>query len=498
MIVASRLKSRICTYGLASLLLMAFAAEGREPGVLTLPDALSRALRESPTLAAFTWDIRAADAMVKQAGLRPNPELSVEIEGVRWTPGPAEKTRSATVSGAFEAGTLNIPAVTWEEEQGRGAHAGFRESELTISIAQPILLGRKRAKRVVVAQREKELVLWDYQAARADVLAHTASDFVQLLAAQEHVILKRELVGLAEEVVRAFSLRVSAGQVSPIELSRAEVALVTAQIAYEESLRGLEAARAMLVSNWGSKRFTFTQAIGRLDEIDSVPVLEEMEARVNRNPDLARWPAELLARRATFTLERVQRMPDLMLELGFRSASLTDGKAAQHGLGSAGDFSFARSKSGYSDGRDNSLVLGFSLPLQIFDRNQGGIAAAEAMIHKVDEQRRGAENAVHAELTAAHQAASGAYRKAQMLRDEVMPKSEAMFQKIQRGYQQGKFGYLEVLDTQHTLFDAREAFLDALTLYHQAIVQMERLTGQGLEEHDPKNERDMKDISHEE
>ncbi|MCL4216196.1 MAG: TolC family protein, partial [Candidatus Hydrogenedentes bacterium] len=93
---------------------------------------------------------------------------------------------------------------------------------------------------------------------------------------------------------------------------------------------------------------------------------------------------------------------------------------------------------------------------------------------------------------------SGAHLKIQILQDEVMPKVDETFKKIQRGYQQGKFSYLDVLDTQRTLFDARESFLDALTRYHQNVVRMERLTGQALEEYAPKEEQDMENTSHEE
>ena len=290
--------------------------------VLTLSDALSLALQQSPMLAVFNWDIRAADAMIDQAGLRPNPELSVEIEGVRWSPGPSERTRTTSISGP-----LSSP---WEEEKIQGANSGFSEAELTISIAQLIELGRKRAKRIVVAEREKELVLWDYQAARADVLAQTASHFTQVFSAQEHVALEQDLVALAKDIVRTFALRVGAGQVSPLDLSRAEVALATTKINYEESIRELESARVVLASNWGSTLASFDHVVGRLDVTQPVPAIEEMEARVNQNPDLARWSSELAMRRAEFSLERAQRIPDLTVELGFRSASLSDRTARQY------------------------------------------------------------------------------------------------------------------------------------------------------------------------
>ena len=183
--------SYVCKRWLTVVVLVLLALEGRgdelfsstsaepregaveSPIALTLPEALSLALRQSPALAAFSWDIRAADAMIEQAGLRPNPQLSVELEEVRWSPGPSGRKRSSALSGP----PVGMPAVSWERERIQGARSGFRESELTISIAQPIQLGKKRAKRIAAAERKKELILWDYQAARADVLAQTAADF---------------------------------------------------------------------------------------------------------------------------------------------------------------------------------------------------------------------------------------------------------------------------------------------------------------------------------
>jgi outer membrane protein, heavy metal efflux system len=521
MIVAGSTRARACAFWLTSVLLIAFSTEGvgqtpppsalggghesatadpsvlpEESSALTLPDALSLALGQSPVLAAFSWDLRASDAMIKQAGLRPNPELSVEVEGIRWTPGPRESGRSRSFSGAMESGAL-VPSIAWKRETGPAADAGFGESEFTISIAQPLELGRKRAKRVAVAERQKDLALWDYQAARADVLAQTAFDFVGVLVSQERVALEEELVALAEEMARTFSLRVEAGKVSPIELSKAEVELVGAQINQEESRTALEAARAVLAANWGSKRPAFTRAMGRLDEMKPVPALAEMEARVNRNPDLARWSSELAARRAEFRLEKAQRIPDLEVELGCRSGRLAGSKATSYGFGSAGNFSVTQSESGHNAKRDNSLVLGFSLALPVFDRNQGRIAVAEAMISKASEQQRAAEAAVHAKLNSARQTASGAYLKARALQNKVLPKVDETFDKIQQGYQQGKFSYLDVLDTQRTLFEVRVAFLTALAQYHQGVVRMERLMGTTVDEQDPKEQSDEEEIKHE-
>ena len=50
-------------------------------GTITLPDALALAIARNPELAVFPHELRAADARKLQAGLRPNPELGIEIEG---------------------------------------------------------------------------------------------------------------------------------------------------------------------------------------------------------------------------------------------------------------------------------------------------------------------------------------------------------------------------------------------------------------------------------
>ena len=64
------------------LVALPFAAFGAGDGrdSITLAEALARTLRGSPELAAYDYDLRAAEARILQAGLRPNPELSLNIE----------------------------------------------------------------------------------------------------------------------------------------------------------------------------------------------------------------------------------------------------------------------------------------------------------------------------------------------------------------------------------------------------------------------------------
>jgi len=463
-------------------------------GRLTLKDAIHRALSGNPDLAAKRWEVEIGGAGITQAGLRPNPELTFELEDIRWERGPSQRTRTRSLSGGLGSGSL--PALGWETESEPGAHSGFTESEITLSIAQVIELGGKRAKRIAAAEEAKQLDLWDYEALRADIIAETARAFVAVVAAQQRLILDDELLRLAEEVVRTFRVRVQAGQESPIEAAKADVALANTRIERDRAERDLQVARTRLAAMWGGESPHFVRAEGDLEALPALESVDGLRNRVNGNPDIARWMSELAAREAALALARANRVPDATVELGFRSAGLADTASTQYGIDSGGGFSASRSDSSFDSGRDNALQLGFSIPLPVLHRNQGDIAAAQFGVSQVSDSSRAAAVRVHRDLFAAHGDAASAFSEVGALREDVLPRSGEIFEKTQEGYRQGKFDYLDVLDAQRTLFDVRTAYLDALERGHLAVIALERLTGTALAQWDTASLHSTEETEH--
>jgi cobalt-zinc-cadmium efflux system outer membrane protein len=183
-------------------------------GILRLGQAQALALMQNPKLAAFTWEVRAGEARTLQAGLAPNPEIEVEFE----------------------------------DFAGSGAFQGIDGSEVTLTLSQVIELAGKHPKRTRVAALEQDLAAWDYETARLDVLTQVAQAFVDVLSAQEHLALDMERVRLAEQVLRGAAARVKAGKVSPIEETRARVALSTNRIALGRAQQELTAAKERLAA----------------------------------------------------------------------------------------------------------------------------------------------------------------------------------------------------------------------------------------------------------
>ncbi len=109
---------------------------------------------------------------------------------------------------------------------------------------------------------ERDLAAWDYETARLDVLTQVAQAFVDVLSAQERLTVDAELVRLAEQVLRGASARVEAGKVSPIEATRAHVALSASRIALGRAQRELTAAKGRLAATWGGRDLPLSESSG--------------------------------------------------------------------------------------------------------------------------------------------------------------------------------------------------------------------------------------------
>ncbi len=391
-------------------------------GEVTLRDALALALMNNPRLAAFSWEVRAREANVIQAGLLPNPEITIELENFG----------------------------------GSGATSGFDGSENTLWLSQLIELGGKRTKRRTVADFDRAVAGWDYESARIDTLTEVALAFSQLLAAQERHALSEELVGVTEEALRIVGEQVKAGAVSAVEKYRAEVALASSRVELAWRVRQLNAARKLLAATWGSTNVSFSGVAGALDEGISPPPSEAALVRqVEENPDLARWTTELSARRALVALEDSRRIPDVTLGGGPRWFNETD---------------------------DNAFVLELSVPLPLFDRNQGAALEARRRVAKASEERRAAQVDVTTALGTAYESLAATYEAIVSLQRDVLPKAQAAFDGATSAYRRGVFRYLDVLDAQRTLFALRSEYLDTLAAHHRDIARVERLVGRPLGE----------------
>jgi cobalt-zinc-cadmium efflux system outer membrane protein len=135
----------------------------------------------------------------------------------------------------------------------------------------------------------------------------------------------------------------------------------------------------------------------------------------------------------------------------------------------------------FNEADDTALVFGLSIPVPVSNRNQGRILEARYNLAKARNQRKAVEANIYVSLADAYQALSSAFIEVTDLKNEVLPGAQSAFDAAGRGYREGKFDYLMVLDAQRTFFYARARYIESLAAYHRALADVERLIGQSIE-----------------
>jgi cobalt-zinc-cadmium efflux system outer membrane protein len=402
---------------LAGLILLGSEVRAQEApsSPLTLASALQRAAEKNPALAAQLYGERTADALIEQAGLRPNPTLDVGLENFA----------------------------------GTGRVQGVRSLETTVQASQAFERGGKREKRVTLASREREVAAKEFAVRRAEVLSVSALAYLETLAAQQRLALAAEPLKLARETVAAVNLRVKAGVTSPAESARARAAQASSQADFARAEVGLAAARAALAATWGGDATEVQSVTGSLQVPVELPAEAPFLAKLAVHPRLDLQQSVIAGRRAALELERAQAAQDVTVSGGVR---------------------FLR------EGTDAAFVTGVSVPIPFRNKNQGNIRAARETLAGAEYGVRAVEVELRAEFTAAWQALAAAHTAAQSLRRDAMPATEEAYAAVRRAYEQGQLPLIDVLDAQRALVALRKDLLETEIAYAGALTRAEALT----------------------
>lgn len=376
---------------------------------LTLAAALALAAAHNPALAAAHKEIEAREAGIEQAGARPNPEFSALMEDTR------KSTRTTTYQ-----------------------------------INQPIELGGKRSARLEAARREHDLAVLDYASQRSALQARVTAAFHEALLASERQRLARDLVTLAQTAADMTARRVQAGKVSPVEQTRAQVALSNARLEAGQADSELLLARRQLASLWGASEAAPSLADIGLQDLPPLPDIASLTARVANGPAIRAAQLEVERRRALARIESSKRVPDLTVSLGNKR----DEEAAR-----------------------NMWVVGVSVPIPVFDSNRGNELEALKRVDKARDELRMTELQLQNDAAQAYEQLRNAHQQAQALREDIVPAAESAYLAARTGFTLGKFGFLDVLDAQRTYFQARAQYWKSLSAAYQASAELDRLAG---------------------
>jgi cobalt-zinc-cadmium efflux system outer membrane protein len=128
-------------------------------------------------------------------------------------------------------------------------------------------------------------------------------------------------------------------------------------------------------------------------------------------------------------------------------------------------------------GPDNTIGFGFSLPIKIFDRNQGEIARTQAEAKRAEASRQALLDQALAEVDTALAALTAERAKVTLLADTYLPKIKQARDTVEFAYRRGGVTLLDFLDAQRTYREKSLDYLRSLGGYHTAVYQLEAAVG---------------------
>lgn len=364
-----------------------------------------------------------------------NPELSAAGHEV-----------AALEATILQAKTRPNPEISASVEDTRRA---TRISKLEVS--QAFELGGKRAARIKAAERGRDAASAELDAKRAEIRAAVVAAFFDVVVAQERLRLATASVELAQRATGAASRRVTSGKVSPVEETKARVAEASVRLELALATSELTTARRRLTATWGNPVPRFERAEGDLEALPPLPALADLQTRLATSPNLLRAQIEVDRRQALAGVERSRRTPNVTFSLGAQ-------RDEQLGL--------------------NQALFGVAIPIPIFDRNQGNLLEALRRTDKARDELSTTEIRLSNELALAYARLATAREETATLQRDILPGAQSAYDAATKGFELGKFSFLEALDAQRTLFQAKAQYLRALAEAHRSAAEIERILGE--------------------
>jgi len=381
----------------------------------SFPEVVHQAERSSPRLVELEASIDAADGRAKQAAAWPNPVAGAEVEDIA----------------------------------GTGAYRGTAQSQTTLTISEPLEFGGQRGARAAAGRANLDVARARGVQQRADFGFDLAVAFATAEAAQSRVDLLSQDSDRVQEDLRIAHALVAAGKEGELRVVQIDAAVAAAE-AELASARAEEIAALTRLGSLVGDESNYTSVKPSL-LLTANPVraeaLDASESLTAPTIQTAQTERESADRR--LIVEQRRAIPTPSLSIGVRRIAGDDATV---------------------------WVAGFSIPIPLFDRNRGEIAAAHADVRAADARLNAARLEVAAQRRAvAAQVIAANSRLAATERGETAAREAYRLARI--GYEAGRTPLIELLSTRRAFTDAQLHSLDARLARVEAEASLARLAG---------------------
>mgnify|MGYP000005807745 CR=1 FL=1 len=393
-------------------------APNAQKQVIDLPWVLQKTLLKNPRLQSYALDLRMLEARSIQAGIRPNPTLSVSIENVL----------------------------------GTGSVSAFRSAETNVSLSQLIELGDKRQHRIDVAAASQAQYLADYEVARLNVLSQATNAYYQVLRWQSLVSWSEQRINVEQRALTALEQRAQAGSVIAADVSRMALNLANSQVQQRQYRDQLQLAKYHLASQWASEAL-FEKVVGELNSVEQYPNLATALAALDKAPQYLSLLSQERLLNAKTALAKSKNTQDITLGVGL---------------------------SRFEERDDSALMFRFSMPLSLTKPNAGNVIASEVAQEKAQQTTTLAATAMRLAVREIHQSMKNRIRQASDTEHTLLPLAHTLLKDTEQAYQVGRATVLQLLDAQNQVFNLERNIIEHNIAAMNQLLALESATGTAL------------------
>jgi outer membrane protein, heavy metal efflux system len=413
-------KRRTCRFLMAGAMFCC-AAFGQGPSKITLDEAIQLALQRNHGLLAARTTILENQALEIQANVRPNPSIFGD-----WQYLPLYVPEGGFWSYLHEATQFDIGlSYTFERGQKRQHRLEAAQDATTVT-------------RSTVSDNERTLAF------------QVAQLFINVQLAQSTLDLARQDLKSFQDTVNISQRQYEIGATAENDFLKLRLQLVQFQTDVEQA----ELSKAQALSD-------LRQQLG----FESVPAEYDIAGELEYRP--------VMLKLETLQTKALENRPDLRAaQQGIKAADSQYSLAKANGkqdITVAGNYSHAN---GFA-----SLSLSVSIPLPIFDRNQGAIAQTRYAIAQAREQQTLAKGQVLTDVRDAYLSVQSNYKIVQIYRAGTIETSKRSRDISEYAYRRGATALLDFLDAERSYRATELAYRQAVAAYVTSLEQLRQAVG---------------------
>ncbi|MDR0437268.1 MAG: TolC family protein [Bacteroidales bacterium] len=373
-------------------------------------------IKQNLELLAERLSIDIADAAIAQARLWENPELTI--------------------------GDVNF----WASEERRDGEdipplfGNFgRNTQFTVELSQMIQMGGKRRKLIRLEQTSKDIAIAEFEDVLRNLKLELQTSVNELIYVQAFMnVLNRELE-LLTQVVESHRRQAAQGNIARTELLRFESALQEVESEIYENfmeLNALQTTLKVLLNIPPTYHLTVISENPSVKNPTAISIMNLSELALSNRPDLKVFNLQTQFHERELSYEKAHRVPDLTVSANYDR---------------------------YGGIWGNYFGVGVSMPLPVFDRNQGNIRTAKISIDQTKYMSQQQQNIVRHEVTEAYNNFLMAHRLYERInnRENLSSELDVMLDVYLKNLMLRNIGILEFLDFLETYKTNKEVTLSA-------------------------------------